>query len=445
MSLSTLLTAILLGLFAIPPLARLTGGGSAVAGAFAFLPFGVLVYAVVVIVNRGRLLRPHLSSALLPFVIWSCVLLVSIARSNNASHSGGNGVLLTLLWGSVLLVIFIVAADITRRSHTTVDSAMHGLVLAVGVFVSINVVLHLAGVTSREVLLVDHPEGRIAGFLGLRVERTLLPLARGVNNFGVIAGMGIAVSVAGLIAPSSSHLRRMLHGFLAIGCSAAIILVDSRGPLVFGIVSGLATPIAYRIGRGRSVRWIALAAPLLPVTLLALLTTIATSDLASAISRQQGDIASATGRAFIWSAAAGRLVLAPNTMDAIGYGQYGAKGAGVSSSWASAFRDFEDDPTLTSTHNLSLQLIYDSGYLGLAVALGVLWWTLGALELAYRTHGLGSAVLLATALCYVILAGTTEATISILFPEVLVFLTLALAISGFLGARPPARPKDADV
>jgi len=94
-----------------------------------------------------------------------------------------------------------------------------------------------------------------------------------------------------------------------------------------------------------------------------------------------------------------------------------------------------DDPTLISAHNFTLQVIYDIGYLGLAVVLGLFWWVFSTLARAHAALGLTGCVPLAASLSYVLLAGTTEATLQIGFPEILVLFSTSVALCLVLQAR----------
>jgi len=440
--LSSGLALILILLFTLPALSRLTAGSNVSAGAFAVLPFVSALYLIVILANRGSIALPLLRTTPVPLLMWSAILLVSLLRSNNDNHAGASGTLLVGMWTGILVCSALIAIEIHRRGSATLSATLWALSMAGGVLATINVLLQLAGVMSIERMLVDHPEGRLAALLGIRLDRTLLPMARGINNFGVIAGMGVAGSLGSLIGRHQSPLRRILAIPLLAGSLAALVYVDSRGPLIFGMLAGLGVPLLYRLRYSRSTRLIAIFAPALPLLLLAVLSLAARSEVVRQLSRQQGDIASATGRAIIWGASAGRLAAQPSPTDLFGYGQYGAKGAGISVVWAQRFKDFEADPLLTSTHNLTLQLIYDTGYLGLVAVLACVWWAIAYLGRLYDEYGASGALPAAAVLVFVLLAGTTEATISIIFPECLVFISLLIAISSVRPAMSPTQTPD---
>ena len=371
---------LLLGVFLIPALGRLVEENRIVSGGLAFLPFFLLVFATTLLINRGHVALPRKSqlAGVTATIVWLILLVTSILRSNNENHVGAGGLMLAGLWGSIVGASLLIASDLSRRPKRTVEASLHANAGAAGVFAIANVLLQLVGVESREVLLVDFPEGRLAALLGLRIDRTLLPLARGVNNFGVVAGLGLAGAIA-MMLTAGPFVRRSAAGVLVAGCLVALVLVDSRGPLVFGLISGVGVVALFRTGRGLSLRWLAFIVPALPLILLLILAWMAQTEMGQALSRQQDDILSATGRTFIWAAAAGQLAAYPQMSDLVGYGQYGAKGAGISTAWASRFEAFESDPTLASTHNVTLQLVYDVGYLGLVAVLSLCWWMLSRL------------------------------------------------------------------
>jgi hypothetical protein len=420
-----------LGMFVVPALGRFVGLGSAVGGVFAALPFAVLVYSQVILINGGRIALPQLTFRILPFAIWAGILLVSMARSNNPAHEGLGGILLVLMWGAILVAVALLAVQLTTCSMEERESILIAISLALPAYVLLNVLLHFAGVANPNPLLVDHPEGSLGALLGLRVKRTLLPMARGINNFGVLSGLSLCLSLTVLLANRTAIWLRAVCGVLVAGALWALVLVDSRGPLLFGVLSGVGVPMLRKLRLGGLARWVVPAAPLLPVGLLLGLALIARTPLARSVSRQPGDLTSATGRLFIWGVAGAKLVRHPALIDLVGYGQYGAKGAGVVNAWARSFVGFEADPTLTSTHNVSMQLVYDVGYLGLILVLWIIWWTLGRLQHDHTDENDVSNTALASILVFLVLAGTTEATISIIFIEPLTLLSLVVAVTGF--------------
>lgn len=429
---TVLLGTIFAFLFVIPALARLTDASTALAGALAALPSAMLVYATFVLLHRGKVAVPSVAQLMGPLGLWSLLLTTSMLRSNNPSHVGYASVLLGALWLFLAGAGTIVAYEVSRHRDSVVDGVLKAFALGAGIFVIANLALHFLGISGSRTLLIDLPEGSLARMFGLRVERTLMPLASGVNNFGTIAGLAIATSLSLFLSSKVSLGTRVVLSVLLAGCILALFLTDSRGPLLFGVIAGASVPMAFRTRFGGLIRWVAFAAPVLPIALLAALALLARTDAARALSRQQGDLASATGRVIVWTFAAGRLVTQPSPTDVIGYGQYGPKGEGISAAWGPQFKGFMDDPTLISTHNLSLQLVYDMGYLGYAIVLLTIWWALGRLYLLYRLRGLSGAVSLAAGLLFILLAGTTEATIAIGFPEILVFFTFSIAFTTFL-------------
>jgi hypothetical protein len=429
-----------LGMFIVPALGRFSGLGSAAGGVFAALPFAALLYAQVILINGGRVALPPLTTRILPFAMWSGILLVSVARSNNPAHAGLNGLFLVLMWAAILGAVVLLATQLTTCSSSERETILLAASLALPSYILLNVLLHVAGVANPNPLLVDHPEGSLGALLGLRVNRTLLPLARGINNFGVLAGLSLCLSLAVLLATRTAVWLRVVCCLLVAGALWGLVLVDSRGPLLFGALSGVVVPLLQKARLGRLTRWLAPAAPLLPVILLLGLAALARSPLARSVSRRPGDLTSATGRLFIWGVAGAKLIQHPSASDVVGYGQYGAKGAGVVNAWARSFVGFEADPMLTSTHNVSLQLVYDVGYLGLVLVLWIIWWALGRLHHDRTEDNDVSTTAFTGTIVFLVLAGTTEATISVIFIEPLIVLSLVLAVIGC----PLNRDPDAD-
>lgn len=432
LSIRSILAVCALGLFIAPAAGRFAGGAT-LGALFTALPLFALVYAQIVLINTGRVHVPSVTTRVVPIALWTALLLVSLARSNNPSHSGSGLLLLLLMWSGLLGSIILAAAELSTYSVRVRETIRIAVSLALPVYVLLNVVLFAIGVENPQPMSVNFPEGSLGALLGVRIERTLFPLAKSIQNFGVLSGLSLCVSLNVLLAERTRPWLRFASMNLCAFSVTALILADSRGPLLFGCIAGISVPLLQRLRLGKLVRLIVPVAPLLPALLLIGLTTIARTPFGQSVSRQPGDISSATGRAFIWGVATAKLIQNPSLQDIVGYGQYGAKGAGVSQAWASLFKGFLEDATLTSTHNLALQLIYDTGFLGLAIVLWLLWWALGRLHRDRTADNAVSTTAFSGIIFYLVIAGTTEATVSIGYSEPLILISLILATLAFSG------------
>jgi len=414
-------------------LLRLAPIPRALVGAGWVLPVAAALAALVV-ARGGRMVKPRITFATLAVWFPALLLVVSVLRSPALGDLAERLPVAALWFGTALLLYTLVAAA-AARSGSSWSQVARWTLLAPAVFVMCNLLLWVFGVEPPEQLYVQLPEGRLTGLLGLQVTRVLFPLGRGVNNFGVVAGLGLAVSGVDFLQSVRSGKGRFLSsGVLAVGCLVAVVLCDSRGPLLFGLVSICVVSALASVGRVGMLKWFFAFAPILPILLWRVLPLLADSPLIALLSRRPGDIATATGRVIFWSAGVEEL-RHPSAGVAVGWGQYGHVTAGVSQAWADQFTSYVGEGELMSIHNGMLQLIFDVGVVGV-LAWG--WLVLTAVSQTDRPEvDPGVARIVAGVMLYVVLAASTESVLSLYFPDILLAMFLTAFVAQASGSRTP--------
>lgn len=306
------------------------------------------------------------------------------------------------------------------------------LASAPGVFVIANLVLYAIG---DKLPLITMPEQasiaagspasilRAVGFgSAMRVQ---LPLSSGVNAMGAIAAAGIVIS--GVLARHARGRERLWQFALIGACLGATALSDSRLALIAAAVVLVAVLLAPRM---RAARGIAILLPLSPVIVLALLGSLADSQLSESLSRTGDDFATGTNRAQIWRAIWNSTLSNFDPHQLIGWGANGQVRSGAIHSYDYLFAGLQG--TFTA-HNVYIQTILDLGYIGLFALVAA---TYVAVRRLAESVSQPTGTALAGATLVLALCGITEALPSPYFPEVLLLFVMFLCTD--CGPRQPS-------
>jgi O-antigen ligase len=178
--------------------------------------------------------------------------------------------------------------------------------------------------------------------------------------------------------------------------------------------------------RIRTSAGIAVLLPLSPIILLTALGFLAGYG-GNLLSRQNGDISTGNNRLYIWRVVFDYLK-SPHFSQFIGYGANGQSISHLSDYYAYLF-NFTTDATLYTTHNIALQTILDTGYIGLVVLVAVVVAAIRCFE-RNLDGAPGGAPLAAgplALLLVLVLAGLVDAAPSYLFLDTFVLFAITLA------------------
>jgi hypothetical protein len=368
------------------------------------------------------------------------VLFVAVLRSLVATPDTSGGALAQLV---ILLVgTAIGGATCWRKGQEdAATSLMRAAVFALPLYVGLNVVAHHAGLRSPLDLYTETPDASMLRALGLPVSRVLFPMAAGWNAFGLVAGGSLAVSLA-LALGRGSRLER-LGGLLGAALSIwALLLCDSRAALVFSLAAGIGVSLIRDAALARALAWtpvVSLALPVMVVATLLLLPPSVTSLLSR--SGSNGDIATLSNRTLVWEAAARRLS-SFEPLHLVGYGHQGQVTSGVSRDYGYVFGTYVQSE-IRGLHNMYLQLVFDIGYVGLALVL-MLWTLLIRRLLTMSRRSTNSVAAAACALfVYSALAGSTD-RVPVFYITEIWFVVLLIGIAcSTLSRSDRARPHGA--
>ena len=338
----------------------------------------------------------------------------------------------------MLLLVALIGyfAMLAPMSETTRQARLRCVLLSPVVFTVANLALYLVGFqfpasVAQPGSVPTYGAAEMLGLVGINVARaTTFPLIASVDGTGAIAALSLVVCV--LLARRNGRVR--LRRFALVGLASSVVtimLVDSRGPLVWALIA-LALMAALPWLR-RGIGALPLILPLAPAIILFVVGKL--SALAPVFSRgvNTNDFATASSRQEVWTAVINFLSHL-NGQFIYGWGAYGQVGSGVGYSYAYLFPGVPN-AQFYSVHNVSLQLVLDTGVIGLAVFLWLLVTAINGAYATYRASRSPESRALLGALIVLGLLGGDEAVPGI----AAISLLVALVLMGFAASR-NARP-----
>lgn len=414
---------------------------------FPALYFGILPFAAGIIFNLLVVSKQKMHPAfnkrnfiLFCFfvLLWIVALLRTYFRESTDDAFFTFGVLVSwLILGLFLLLAFSVTDE--SQHNELIGALIYGL----GFFVFLNIALYFLGIDPPGSLyLADYP-AQMLSFVGISQYRVLFPMASGINSFGTVSGAAM-VGLFFLFKKSTNNLEKILLFFLVVFCLLAILFTDSRGALFFSLMTIGLFLLPRKIFR--YTRWI----PFLISIFILLIIVIPTGSLAKwlpdlsrpdSVWQNPNEIdvndqcekflANSEGlfsnRSIIWRFAINKLGTF-NLEQLIGFGFRGQYYSGLISNYACLFKSYAF-PQFASLHQIWLQVVFDTGYLGFLFILALLILVVRESSVYNPTSKFSGNFALASMICYLVLSGTLEATIT---PDAIVlFFTLTYILISF--------------
>ncbi|WP_286695558.1 O-antigen ligase family protein [Spongiibacter sp. UBA1325] len=318
----------------------------------------VAVSIALAIVGNGRLVRYKGVAG----VIFGLYLFVSIVSYIRSPSYYLNGIVFLVMILSIIVGVGVWGRHAVRHHISSMGVAKF-IISPLLFYVCISLFLYAAGIKGSwsENLLEDYSSGgaQLLGVFGVQVERVKFYLSNGVNAFAPVAGLLAVMGFTGLTLGGKEGRAFYFACFLFGG--VALLLVDGRGAIVYGILSYLMVMLAGKNPRISSM--FVILCPLLAPFLIIAVGLVVEYQLLPGLVRGENDV-TLNSRGVIWALAVSKFdFLSINSL--IGYGYEGHRVVGLGSSFA---RYFENDLNAKnlSMHNSYLHILYDVGFLGLA-------------------------------------------------------------------------------
>lgn len=300
----------------------------------------------------------------------SAYVVLIVVAALRGSYFGAISSTAAALEGSQVALVAVLGAFAFLREPRAYQRSryLRALCWAPVVFLAANVVLYFAGVLppDQPTTISGQPSTMI-GLLGVPMERVAFPLAGGVNGIGPTAVAALAICAV-------FWRRREQRGLAIFGVLISlcvILLIDSRGALLFAALAVALVELAPRVHK-RRFGWVAIALPVLPILLIAALTGFVQTDVGSQLDRGPTEsLSTGTGRTVVWGEAL-EVVTEPRVESLIGYGRNGQVTSGASLGYAYLFGS-DRDALAKSAHSVFLQTALDTGWLGVLAFIALAW------------------------------------------------------------------------
>lgn len=385
-----------------------------------------LVFALVWMAPAAQV-RGRSLTAILTGLFLTC-LAIALARGtrdqvNSSAVSAAGDILNYSLVATLGYTLITSAPDRRQR-----ERRLTAICLAPGIYCVANLALHFAGfspVQAASVALGGQAE--LLSTVGISATRVQFPLSNSINNFGVVAAAGFAAAL--LLAVRATGIRlRVTAGVVSLLSLYCLALSDTRGALITAIL------VTVLVGARWVKRWYlaAIAIPFMPLIVISGLSIVGASSASSSLSRSAGDVSSGNGRLDIWRGA-WETIRVPHVEWLIGYGAGGQITSGASLNYAYIFNG-QPDPVGAHTHNLAIQTVLDTGYIGLALLVSVLVCALVQLARRFRSRESWPAAAALTIIVVITLSGATEVTPTYIARDALLVSLLVIGAAAGLGA-----------
>jgi hypothetical protein len=381
------------------------------------------------------------AKALLVPLLYALVVCVALVRGgiDHAYGSPSAAVYQSALYG--LFLIFgatLITSARTRRQRT---ERLIAIGLAPVAYVTINAVLNLGGVqNSLPAGFTQGTSATLLSSLGLAIGRTRFPLATSINLFAIVAGAAL-VSVVALRFRPRPRLSRSVTAIAIAACLYCLLISDSRTVLLVSAFAIALVLLRVRIPAAAVAGLI----PLLPILVLGLIGLVADLHLASALSRgsiETQQFATATGRLFIWQESWDFLKHF-KIQELYGWGAAGHYASGASFHYAPILSSSPEAPKELFTHNDALQMVFDTGYLGLGVLVFAIWTTWRRLQRELDLDYNSPVLALMGMIIVIVISGATEVSPTYYTQEALLELLLVMgAAAGLAAARRTLDPDE---
>ena len=377
---------------------------------------------------------PYYSSLLLIFIYVSLVC-VAVFRTNSFLESAIGGIFFfikSMIFFFVTLYLFmrVYLHDPNYRNAT--NRILHTVILVLTTFLAIQVAAGFVLPPTEGEL----NRGVIASALGLNMLFHSFPLAGGhPNSIGVIGGVLFVISFLTFWYFNRQEQNRILLIASAGIATLVMIIADSRGTI---LNAALAVGIVIGLDIIKKGHWLLVILWLLPVAqigMLAGMKAIADSEVGTQLSRGKKDLSTGNSRLYIYQYSFGYLEdFEPKHL--VGFGEYGPYAAGFVWKYLDKFdvgaaKLREADIVLLSvSHNAALQVIFDSGYIGLLIFLLILY--LGIRDgLWLKQRGIPAGLVFVGFILYYALSGITESTsgrYNEMYHLILIFMLISTAL-----------------
>ncbi|MCF2518424.1 O-antigen ligase [Dyadobacter sp. CY351] len=313
----------------------------------------------------------------------------------------------------------------SKKKYARFENIFYFLnILPFGIYALINILLWIFEFSFESTNELVIGKALLLEKFGIFVNRIKFPLANGINSYGTVVGGLLTISLVYLFVVKKNKLSTM--GIITV-LITTVLLTDSRGALIYSFLI-LGAIWYYR--SSKSFPAVFKIVPLMPILgsflLISVTQILSTTGLGAFLSRSSGDLESGNGRFLIWGYSLTEFIQF-KIIQVIGYGDNGHVGSGVSNLWQNMFLTY-GETTNMHPHNTTLAILFDIGYIGLAVYIYFLWRVLTIIQKFWNINRNFSLVMLSF-LLYTVLIGITESLYGFYYQNSIYFFFSIFAIA----------------
>lgn len=367
---------------------------------------------------------------LILILLFLFLLVISILRTNNETT-----LVWKILYGSRLLfftfgTMGVFSSLLMKNKLNFSRNVFHYLILPSSIFIIINFLFYVLSIDPFSNMKSGNLIGNSVTFeaiFGFQIERPTFPLSVGINTFGIFVGAILILNLIFLIFYRLWDVKR-LSSALFVGLFVFILfLLDTRS-IIFGGFILLLCMLLLKLQVYKFLKVLFFGSLFFPIILVFASFLIGESDYLETIMRSKSDLLTGNNRFFIWAFVLEELS-SFKFMHLVGYGELGHYGSKLSYEWMDFFKFSYDSPEkAASSHNTILQLILDTGYVGLVIYLAIIYKSFHHNLKLWKQSGSFFNLIIPFFIIYINIVGTTEAYFTDLASIVVFFLIMLFGL-----------------
>ena len=236
---------------------------------FFFLHIGIIPFLAGLLINlfflKSRAIKTHNFSVFFILFILFCIFwTIAFLRTALSNISFETFFILGQLFTLWTLGGFFFLSIINVSNQKDFLQLIKAAFYAFGLFVIVNLCLYLIGVNpNNNIYLINYP-AQMLSLINIKFSRVLFPMASGINSYGIMVGVTM-VGLAMLLKQKSSNFEKTAVILFILSCLVSILLTDSRGALVFGLLTLVIMNLPWKFFR--VARWIPFLVSISAITL----------------------------------------------------------------------------------------------------------------------------------------------------------------------------------
>ncbi|WP_138995125.1 O-antigen ligase [Larkinella sp. C7] len=364
------------------------------------LPALLLLSYIVVNLIKNKKLYLTIFKNKTPFLLLVFCLILGLTRSNNPEEKELSSYIKIV---QLLLLLFSTGIFI-MNSKKNINKIFSSIIAPFSLFCLLNLILWTINYKVNDTEEINIGQAIMLSNFGFTIDRVSFPLGFGVNNYGTLIGAILILSITSFIFIKNN---KSIYIFTIAICIITLLLLDSRASLLNAILIVLLCLYIYNKNAINLVKYIPYIAVFGPIFYMVTIPLLSQNEIISGLTRNSQELVTGNSRFFIWGIALNELSNF-QIEHIFGFGEYGHYKSGASLIWSSFFGDYEKND-LKSPHNTVLSIVFDYGYIGLAIYIYIL------IDISKKIRSLwpinkNISIIFTSFYFYLVLIGITEAT-----------------------------------